>query len=158
MGGLHNRETDWGKVLRWVIVLPMFVFTLVFLKVFFIGPFNYLVGGIIPQRSDAWFIADRFYRDCFCMGFAIYVSCMTATSRRVTISIVYMILVLAMLPRQMEIVMDSQPFAVTEWKMTYWTVVYVASGVLPLMIMLGIKYWPKIVARKDATEPGSIVQ
>lgn len=90
------------------------------------------------------------------MGFAIYVSCMTAPGGRVAISSVYFILVMVMFPRQLEIVREIQPFGVTEWKMMYWTIIYAASGVVPLLIMLGIKYWPKILDRKITTESGSI--
>lgn len=92
------------------------------------------------------------------MGFAIYVSCMTAPGGRVAISSFYFLLVLAMFPRQLELVREIQPFAVTEWKMLYWTIFYLASGVVPLLMMIGIKYWPKIIDRKETAEPGSIGQ
>ncbi|TMV50101.1 hypothetical protein FE783_11085 [Paenibacillus mesophilus] len=96
------------------------------------------------------------YKDFVCWAFAIYVSCMIAPSKRIAVSVFYLVVVLVMMPRQLEIAQTMHYYGYTPWKMPFLITMRLAGGILPLLIMIGIKYWSKVNGHAEPRPPQTV--
>lgn len=132
----HTLEPNWNAVLKWVLVLPMFAFTLFVFRVFGSVPVNYLIGPFFEHNLQGRFIAYHIYVDFICMAAAIFASCLLAPSKRVAIAVVYFIFVLVTIPRQLEFARDFYYYGDLPWKTPFLIISLVAGGLVPLITMI----------------------
>lgn len=121
----------------------MFGLTFLFMRAFFIIPFHYFIGNVIPRVSIWSFVVDYLYKDVISFAFAAYVSCMTAPSRRIPISVLYFIFGILVIPKQLEIANDQYGFGSTAWKEPFLISAHIAGAILPLLIMIAMHYIDK---------------
>lgn len=134
----------------------MFGLTLLFMQVFFLLPLSMLGVFIGDTSLQTEFVIMHIYKDFVCWALAIYVSCMTAPSKRIAISVIYLVLVLVMMPRQLEIAQTMHYYGDAPWKMPFLVSVRLAGGILPLLIMIGIKYLSKAKGQAESRPPQTI--
>lgn len=134
---MHKLEPDWGKVLRWVIVLPMFLGMLIFMGAFFIIPFQHLVSIFLQDPNlQQVFAVKHFYTGFVCYAVAIYMACITAPSHRIAVSVVLMIPVLLMIPNYVEKAREAGFYGDADWKVPYLVTLQLAGVLLPMLLLI----------------------
>ncbi|RKN84277.1 hypothetical protein [Paenibacillus ginsengarvi] len=150
---MQQSKMDGITVLKWVMVIPMFVLSYIVARVFFrLFVFRMIFEPISYNNLQLEFILRHLYDQSFCYIFSIYVACVTAPKYRVTISVILMVLVLITMPRQVEIAREMRYYGDLPWKMPFLYATFIAGGVFPVLIMLAKRYLEK------KRSPGSHIQ
>lgn len=136
--GYEPEKKNGLDFLKFILVLPAFVLTLLFLRVFFIIPFSMMV--ILPlsgQSLQVVFAVEHLYKDFFCVAASIYFSCLMAPKFRMQISIFYMLIFILMIPRQLEFALtEGASYGNHAWKTPYLITLYILSGLIPFLFFL----------------------
>lgn len=132
---MHKLQFDGVQVTKWIMVLPVFLFTLLFLRV----GFKYVVDLAVINNftnPQTRFVLSHLYTDLFCMAFAIAFSCMLAPNRKATLAALFMALVLITLPKQLETGLTVQAYGGHAWKKPFLVTLHLASGLIPLLYFI----------------------
>lgn len=146
---------DWDNILKWIMVLPAFLIVFIFLRLFISIPVKGLVIVEIAGRNlQMWFALEHLYNDLICVAAAVYFSCLLAPKFRISISLIYMLLIFARIPNQLSIVQSDGMYGGDHpWKIPYLITLYILSGLIPFLLLL--RQWIKQAKADDARADAS---
>lgn len=149
---MRESQTDSSTILRWILVLPMFVLTFLFLRsVVRLVAFRLIIEPLTHNKLQFEFVLSHLYDQIFCVVLSVYTACVLAPKRRVTISILFFALVMATTPRQLELARENNYFGDLPWKTPFLIAAFMIGGLIPVMIMAIHSYMEKRKAQQIPT-------
>ncbi|MDF2723343.1 MAG: hypothetical protein K0Q59_3018 [Paenibacillus sp.] len=127
---MRDESLDGSTIIRWVIVLPVFVFTYIFLRTLLNFTLDKYIFGSITSSREGLHIIEHIYRCFFCLILSIYGSVQAAPAKRVTVAAVIMCLGLIMTPKAIEVALEYSRASDLYWerKLVIWLAVGCEPG------------------------------
>ena len=141
--------------LRWLAVIPMFLFVLLFMG----GIFKYVVDRTLfyfltlNTSLQLKFVLNHIYDDYICIVMAILAACYCAPRYRIGIAIGFMILVFILTPSFLNIDKTHFYYGERPWKMPFLIATYISAAVTPVIVMVLRERRQRRLEEAEAAEP-----